>query len=561
MKAVVYCRVSSKEQVDGTSLESQEIACKEYAARHQLSILRIFVERGESAKFADRTQLLELLEFCRNRENQIEQLLVWKVDRLARNVGDHFNIKAALLKLGVKVVSVTEPIDANPEGRLLETILAGFAQFDNDIRATRTLQGMRRKMQEGLFPWKAPLGYISVRRYGTKKTEPDQPDMPTFSILQQGWRDLATGQYTKAEVQRLMTNRGLRTKAGKPVSSQTIDNIFDDIFYAGAIRDPWTGVEYSGKHLPMVSRGTFEDVQRIIHNRNRSIPHVALRPEFPLRSFARCTACESTLTGSFSRGRNKYYGYYHCHQADCELQRNFPILEVHHEFASFLQRTSADGHLLAHLKERIGRIVNSWDEVTEELKVKREVEQIRTKERQERLIQMRVDDLITEDEFRGQRKVLDAQLNREPAPLTMQRDELASALPKVDRISGPLQDLAGFWESRSIEIRKRFQRILFPAGYVVTKIGTAPKADVLSFFEGSLPDIPIEVAPAGESWNHLAHEIIKLAALVDGEPDPDERVALSAYRDRARPHQGPSGIFDGRGSTEGNTGGVPTSSR
>lgn len=109
MNAVIYCRVSSKEQVDGTSLESQEIACREYAARHQLSVSRVFVERGESAKFADRTQLLEMLEFCRKGERHIEELLVWKVDRLARNVGDHFSIKAALQKLGVRVVSVTDP--------------------------------------------------------------------------------------------------------------------------------------------------------------------------------------------------------------------------------------------------------------------------------------------------------------------------------------------------------------------------------------------------------------------------------------------------------------------
>ena len=88
MNAVIYCRVSSKEQVDGTSLESQEIACKEYAARNHLNVVRIFVERGESAKFADRTQLLELLDFCGKREHDVQQLLVWKVDRLARNVGD-----------------------------------------------------------------------------------------------------------------------------------------------------------------------------------------------------------------------------------------------------------------------------------------------------------------------------------------------------------------------------------------------------------------------------------------------------------------------------------------
>ena len=102
-----------------------------------------------------------MIAYCRKRQPSVQRVLIWKVDRLARNVGDHFNIKASLLKHDVRVVSVTEPIDANPEGKLLETILAGFAQFDNDIRAARTLQGMRHKIQEGLFPWKAPIGYRS----------------------------------------------------------------------------------------------------------------------------------------------------------------------------------------------------------------------------------------------------------------------------------------------------------------------------------------------------------------------------------------------------------------
>jgi site-specific DNA recombinase len=98
MNGIIYCRVSSKEQVEGTSLESQEMACREYAQRNQIDVVKVFVERGESAKFADRTQLLELLDFCRLPENVIRTLLVWKVDRLARNVGDHFNIKASLSK-------------------------------------------------------------------------------------------------------------------------------------------------------------------------------------------------------------------------------------------------------------------------------------------------------------------------------------------------------------------------------------------------------------------------------------------------------------------------------
>jgi site-specific DNA recombinase len=529
MNVVIYCRVSSKEQVEGTSLETQEIGCKEYAARHQLVISRVFVERGESAKVADRTQLLEVFEFCRNHENEVEQLLVWKVDRLARNVGDHFNIKAALLKLGVRVVSVTEPIDAKPEGRLLETVLAGFAQFDNDIRAARTLQGMRRKIQEGLFPWKAPLGYRSERRSGTKKTDPDQPDLPTFSILQQGWQALATGQHTKAEVQRLMTGCGLRTKLGKPVSSQTIDNIFDDIFYAGVIRDPWTGEEYPGKHVPMISRDVFDTVQRVIHLRNRSIPHLSLRPEFPLRSLARCTACEFTLTGSFSRGRSKYYPYYHCHHPTCGLPRNYSLAEVHAEFAGFLRTMSADGHAIDHLKEWAEEIAQSCHDLSERLRAKRELDTKHLRDQQQRLIQMRIDNLISDEEFRTQRKLIDSQLDHGAAPLALDIHALPSLPAKVERICGPLQDLATFWESHQIETRKRFQRLLLPVGYVVTRIGTAPKARILSFLDGSLSAIPTEVALDGESWNQMACEITKLAAVVNGEPDPDDS-PLPAYR-------------------------------
>src|SRR5437879_1800352 len=158
MNGVIYCRVSSKEQIEGTSLESQELACREYARSKNIKILKLFVERGESAKFADRTQLIELIDFCRQNKGAVQVLLVWKVDRFARNVGDHFNIKATLLKYGVRIVSVTEPIDSNPEGKLMETILAGFAQFDNDIRAMRTVQGDEKKDSRGNLSLETALG-------------------------------------------------------------------------------------------------------------------------------------------------------------------------------------------------------------------------------------------------------------------------------------------------------------------------------------------------------------------------------------------------------------------
>src|SRR2546427_11697459 len=116
MNGIIYCRVSSKEQIQGTSLESQELACREYARSKNIKILKIFVERGESAKFSDRTQLLELIDFCKANKGKINLLRVWKVDRFSRNTGDPFNIKAVLMHYAGCTLPVTEPSDANRAG-------------------------------------------------------------------------------------------------------------------------------------------------------------------------------------------------------------------------------------------------------------------------------------------------------------------------------------------------------------------------------------------------------------------------------------------------------------
>ena len=513
MNAVIYCRVSSKEQVDGTSLESQELACREYAARNGLTVVQVFVERGESAKYADRTQLLELLAYCGKRDHGVRELLVWKVDRLARNVGDHFNIKASLMKLGARVVSVTEPIDAKPEGKLLETILAGFAQFDNDIRAARTVQGMRRKIQEGIFPWNPPLGYKGAKSPGNKKTEPDVPDHPAFRLLQQGWNEFATGAYTKAQMLRILTKRGLRLRSGKPLTNQIVDHLFADAFYAGIIRDPWSGEEHAGRHMAMVSRETFDAVQRVIAGHSRSVPHHELRPEFPLRSFVRCGNCESTLTGSFSRGRSSVYPYHHCYSRDCDSHGNYSLGDVHEEYLAFLHAMSADRHALAHLHEWIQKIAKSWDAEQAAVTEKRAADRRRVETERQQLIRMKMENLITDDEFRAQRLILAERLSR----CSEGNSELAgspeSVLQDLATICKPLTCLAETWRTVPIKFQRRFQHIMLPSGYVFGSVGTAQKGRLLSFLQSPLPVDTNAVPPVGESWNQLMEEIKALAMI------------------------------------------------
>jgi DNA invertase Pin-like site-specific DNA recombinase len=514
MKGIIYCRVSSKEQVEGTSLESQELACREHASRNQIEVLRVFVEKGESAKFADRTQLLELMEFCRDRKHGVTNLLVWKVDRLARNVGDHFNIKAILLKQGVQVVSVTEPIDANPEGKLLETILAGFAQFDNDLRAARTLQGMRRKIHDGIFPWKPPLGYKGVSQPGTKKTLPDEPDQPMFGMLQKAWQEYATGAYTKAEIRRLLSARGGSTKQGVPISKQSIDNMLRDPFYAGVIRDPWSGEEHPGQHIPLVSKETFARIQEVISRRNRSIRHERLRPEFPLRVFARCGKCEHYLTGAFSRGRSKYYPYYRCFSASCPGPTNYKAADLHEEFTQFLISMTPDRSAIQRIRDAVATASRERTKSNDKLREKQKLERQRLQQQDKQLIQMRMDQLLTNDEFLSHKSILTIRLGKLDALAVPDRTGANSVEHQLDEICEPLTRLDVTWEEISPALKQRFQRLILPAGFAVGRIGTAQTGCLFSTLRRSDDSKSTWVPPKGQFWNQLTEEIQAFAELI-----------------------------------------------
>src|SRR5690349_2839245 len=95
-EAVIYTRVSTEEQAKGgTSLAAQKAACLEYCERQGYEVGKVFVEEGESAKSANRTQLKSMLEYCRTRK-EIKVVVVHKLDRFARNAGDHLAIRALL---------------------------------------------------------------------------------------------------------------------------------------------------------------------------------------------------------------------------------------------------------------------------------------------------------------------------------------------------------------------------------------------------------------------------------------------------------------------------------
>lgn len=504
---VIYCRVSSKEQIEGTSLDSQEAACREYARQHKIVVLKTFVERGESAKAADRTQLIELIDFCRQSKDKIQSLLVWKVDRFARNVGDHFNIKATLLKYGVRVVSVTEPIDGNPEGKLMETILAGFAQFDNDIRATRTVQGMRRKIQEGIFPWKPPLGYRSAARDGIKKTRPDEPDQPVFGLLQKAWTAFATGAHTKSEIRRLMESWGVQTQNGLSMTAQSLDNMFRNKYYVGILVDPWSSEEHTGAHVAMVSLEDFNRVQAAVSRRNRSIPHQRNRLEFPLRGVARCRSCQRYLTGGFSKGRSRSYAYYCCGNRNCEGRESYPVKGVNDDFELFLDQITPKPELMETLRELIVSVAGKSQLGWNARKMKRDGEIKRLGAQIQELIHMKAKNLLTDEEFMRQKSsIYERQASLEDVPLPDRADvrEIRGAL---DEVTKPLSALRETWRAMPTPFRRRFNRLVVPAGFVAGETRTAELGLLFRLLGELKEDNSHVVAPTGENLNRLYQAI------------------------------------------------------
>src|SRR5258708_7897491 len=144
--AVTYIRVSTKEQTENLSLSTQLKACEEY----------------ESAKTADRTELQKLLQYCRLHKGRVQFVVVFNVTRFAREKYDHFALRAHLKSLGISLRSVTEPIDDTSTGKLMEGVLAAFAQVDNDVRSERTRAAVRAALELARWKFPAPLWYLNA---------------------------------------------------------------------------------------------------------------------------------------------------------------------------------------------------------------------------------------------------------------------------------------------------------------------------------------------------------------------------------------------------------------
>ena len=310
--AVIYVRVSTKEQTENLSLPTQLRACEEYCRRQGYEILERFHEEGESAKTTDRSQLQNLLTYCRLNKGRVHFVVVFNLTRFARDKYDHFALRSHLQSLGISLRSATEPIDDTSTGKLMEGVLAAFAQFDNDCRSDRTRAGMKAALELGRWVFLAPIGYLNAPRAMGKSLMPDPERAP---LVRRAFEEYATGRFTKQQLlkqaqslgpdqpprpsahvasdRRAAAQSALRRHRGRPRVRRSRK--------ARRLR----AADLRGPVLPRAGGACPGDVPS-------TTPQQRAHPDFPLRAFVRCESCGRGLTGSWSKGRSEYYAYYHC---------------------------------------------------------------------------------------------------------------------------------------------------------------------------------------------------------------------------------------------------------
>jgi len=538
-KGVIYVRVSDPNQVSGTSLENQERACRDYAVKSGIEILQTFVEKGESATAANRTEFLKALAFCRERRNEVEAFIVWKIDRFARNTTDHFAVRAKLTQYGVTLQSVTEPITQDHIGKLMETFLAGYAEFENEVRKQRCTGGMQGKLRNGIWCWWPPIGYIHSKRLkDRRKTSPDEPDPERFSLIQRGLRLYKAGAHSITSLAAESNKWGLKTRTGKPMTKQLWDKILVDKFYVGILVDPWTRKEYLGLHKPMIMLDEYRRIQAVKKglSNNATGPRDPDNPDFPLRHFVLCE-CGRPYTASWSKGRSKKYPFYHCHNREC-LNFGLSISREGLEtgFCKYLDEMSLSPDAFANFRQKaIAHYRGRHEkEACDSKQFERELAKL-TKRKKE-LLEMRMDCEISKEEYKDFKAIVDKQITRLNVPGTAETDsiDLESIMASSE---GLIRDLSGAWKAMAQPYKQRLQRVVLPEGVMYQKqtraFGTAILSPIFGLKRDFSNDLSDFVAGGGQNWNQIISDIQKLndiaVAISDQKPKvSEESITLMA---------------------------------
>ena len=344
LKAVIYARVSSKEQEkEGFSIPAQLKLLRGYAVEHKLNTIHQYVD-VETAKKAGRTGFTEMFGFLKKEAKQRKKdqacrvILVEKTDRLYRNIKDWVTLD----ELDLEIHFVKENFMLSRDSRSSEKFIHGIkvlmAKNYIDNLSEESRKGMLEKAEQGIYPAYAPLGYKNVEVDGKKFIEPD-PEYAPYVIKLFEW--YATGNYSLLQVTQKARAEGFVFRRTKNlIAKSAVHRILTNHFYYGDFY--WPGKFYKGTHKPLIAKELFEQVQDVLFGRRGKTRQQ--KHSWAFQGLVSCGHCGCAMTAEIKKGR---YVYYHCtgHKGNCP-EKYVREEELARQFGAALSKIKFDEKIL-----------------------------------------------------------------------------------------------------------------------------------------------------------------------------------------------------------------------
>ena len=474
--ALSYLRVSSRGQAErgggddeGFSIPAQREANKRKAHSMGAIIGKEFVDRGASARSADRPELQKMLEYIKENRERVDYVIVHKVDRLARNRGDDVDITRALSEANVQLVSASESIDNTPSGMLLHGIMSSIAEFYSRNLSTEVIKGMSQKVKNGGTPTKAPIGYRNVRDHDemgrrNSRVELDAERAPLVALA---FKEYATGRWSLNSLSEHLSDLGLATSAtpklpAKPMGKRMLHVILNNPYYKGVVT--YNGAQYPGKHEPIVDESLWDKVQEILRShvngeRERIHSHY-------LKSTVYCGSCGARLVIHNAKSRSgDRYPYFVCSarhnkRNDCR-QRSLLIDEVAAKIEELYERISFTPEFRVLIEQWITTQIDNLSEESKDELERLRLQKDKLEREQRKLLQAHYADAVPLDLLKEEQTRIGNALKNITNQMSAHQEEYTEATNLLRAAFELLTDCGKAYKLADDFARRCFNQALF----------------------------------------------------------------------------------------------------
>ncbi|HOO51764.1 MAG TPA: recombinase family protein, partial [Alphaproteobacteria bacterium] len=302
---VIYARFSSHNQNE-QSIEGQLKACHSFAALHDFVVIQEYVDRAISGTTDKRPEFLRMVED--SKQKRFKYVLVYQLDRFARNRYDSATYKAKLKKNGVRVLSAKENITDDASGILIEGVLESMAEYYSAELSQKIKRGMQLNAEKCL----ATGGNVALG-FCVDESRHFQINEEEAHIVNTIFQMYASGS-TMADIVRYLNDHQIKTSRGNEYNKCSLRRILTNKRYIGIYT---FGDKEVKDGLPrIISDELFNEVQQIMEKNKKAPARSKAKAEYILTTKLFCGYCQSMMTGLSGAGQSgKKYYYYSCVQA------------------------------------------------------------------------------------------------------------------------------------------------------------------------------------------------------------------------------------------------------